>query len=172
MIIEDLLTYVDRRGFAAQPEMDPLTESGALQEAQLLDVRVHALTMSAALLFDLRTALQLQMGNTGLLIAHSVREFEWSAEPRVTPRTAWNVVGSEPYSAERLFCLQLSFVPDARLRIVAASAEFYVGDVLNLGERPPDYVTDDDSVIRTGVASWTSLFVPLHAAFLDPAPPS
>lgn len=171
MILEELVTDPDRRSYAAQPEMDPLTESGALQEAQLLDVRVQALTSTVALLFDLRTALQLRTGNTALLVAHAVREFEWSAEPRSSSRTAWNVVASEPTSVERLFRLQLSFVPDALLRLVAASAEFYVGDVIGLDERPPNYVSDDDAMIRSGLAGWTSLFVPVHAVFLDPAPP-
>ena len=30
--LEDLFTDADRRRFAAQPEMDPLTEASALQE--------------------------------------------------------------------------------------------------------------------------------------------
>jgi hypothetical protein len=75
MKIEDLFTDADRRRLTAQPEMDPLTEASALQEAQLLDVRVHALSSTVGLLFDLRTALQFMEGNTALLIARLPVEF-------------------------------------------------------------------------------------------------
>lgn len=172
MIIEDLLTAPGRREFAAQPEMDPLSEPGALQEAQLLDVRVHALTASVALLFDLRVALQLRMGNTALLVAHGVTNFTWDCMPRETRRTAWMVVGSEPRIAEKDFALELFFVPDADLSLQATSAEFYVGDVVALAQAPPDYGTDDDATIRAQLADWASPFAPLHAVFLDPAPSS
>ncbi len=45
--IEELLRPdPELRRFAAKPEMDPLTEEGALQEAQLLDVRFDALPIN------------------------------------------------------------------------------------------------------------------------------
>lgn len=172
MKIEDLFSDVGRRRFAAQPEMDPLTEADALQEAQLLDVRVHALTSTAAMLFDLRTALQFMEGNTALLIAHGVREFGWSAEPRSSVRTAWNVVSSEPSVCDGTFSIEFGFVPSARLVLRAASAEFYVGDVAAIGETPPDYGGADDALIRAGLADWGSPFAPAHAVFLDPDPSS
>ncbi len=170
MNIEDLLSDADRRRFAAQPEMDPLTEAAALQEAQLLDVRVHALTSTVGLLFDLRTALQFMEGNTALLIARGVREFGWAAEPRASVRTAWNVVSSEPSVCDRVFSIRLGFVPSARLTLAAESAEFYVGDVDALSDTPPDYGGADDAAIRAGLANWCSPFSPVHAVFLDPAP--
>lgn len=95
--IEELLSLDARlRRFAAQPEMDPLTENDALQEAQLLDVRVDALRSTVGLLFELRVALQLREANTGALVAHGVRKISWSSSPRPTPRTAWNVMSPTP----------------------------------------------------------------------------
>jgi hypothetical protein len=73
MIIEELLSDPGVRRFAARPEMDPLTEEDALQEAQLLEVRIDALRSSVALLLELRMALQLPTANTGILIARSAR---------------------------------------------------------------------------------------------------
>jgi hypothetical protein len=59
--VEDLLRPDRRwREYASLPEMDPLTEDDALQEAQLLDVRFDALRSTVGLLFELRTALQLR----------------------------------------------------------------------------------------------------------------
>lgn len=170
MTIEELFSDVGRRRFAAQPEMDPLTEPDALQEAQLLDIRVHALTSAVALLFDLRTALQFMEGNTALLIAHGVREFGWSSEPRSSARTAWNVVSSQPSVSNGTFSIVLGFIPSARLVLRAVSAEYYVGDVAAIGDTPPDYGGADDALIRAGLADWSSPFAPAHAVFLDQDP--
>jgi hypothetical protein len=59
MRIEELLVDPRRREHAAMPEADALTESDALQEAQLLDVRLDALRSTVWLLFDCRGALQI-----------------------------------------------------------------------------------------------------------------
>jgi hypothetical protein len=79
MIIMEELLYLgpELRQYASQPEMDPLTEDDALQEAQLLDVRFDALRSTVGLLFDLRMALQLREPNTGVLVVSGVRELSW-----------------------------------------------------------------------------------------------
>src|SRR6266567_2002896 len=53
LIVEELLSDPALRRFASQPEMDPLTQEDALQEAQLLDVRLSALRLTVGLLFEL-----------------------------------------------------------------------------------------------------------------------
>lgn len=50
------------RAYASIPEVGPLTEDGALQEAQLLDVRFGALRSTAGLLFELKSALLVARG--------------------------------------------------------------------------------------------------------------
>ncbi|HEY2668291.1 MAG TPA: hypothetical protein VGK51_15785 [Actinomycetota bacterium] len=168
--IEALLMDPRRRKYAAMPEADPLTESDALQEAQLVDVRLDVVRSTAWLLFDCRGALQMQMGNTAVLGAHGVRSFSWRGEPRGA-FTAWTVVGSEPVAKDGVWSLSLPFVPRARLDMEAASAEFFVGNVPGGDQAPPDYTEADDATIRAGVPSWISEFEPVHAVFLDPAPP-
>jgi hypothetical protein len=170
--IEDLLRPDRRwREFASQPEMDPLTEDDALQEAQLLDVRFDALRCSAGLLFELRGALQLREANTGVLVAHGVQELSWTGAKRTTARTAWTVGGSVISNIDQLFGLEFGMwpAPGAQLRLRAESAAFFLGDVPGL-ERIPDYVSDDEATVRANLASWHSQFVPVHAVFLDPAP--
>lgn len=112
--IEDLLLPDPQlRRFAAQPEMDPLTEEDALREAQLLDVPFDALRSTVGLLFELRLVLQLRQGNTGVLVAREVRELSWTAGPRSTAKTAWTVGGSVPRNTDRQFALELGMWPDA-----------------------------------------------------------
>jgi hypothetical protein len=164
-----LLPDPQLRRFAAKPEMDPLTEDDALQEAQLLDVRFDALRSTVGLLFELRLALQLREGNTGVLVGRGLRELSWTAGSRSTHRTAWTVGGSLPRNESQLFGLQLGLWPNARLVLRAESASFFVGDVPGL-DRIPNYAEDDDATIRAHLASWESEFVPVHAVFLDPEP--
>ena len=170
IVIEELLSSsAELRRFAAQPEMDPLTEDDALQEAQLLDVRFDAARSTLGLLFELRLALQLREANTGVLIAHGVRAISWSASPRSTARTAWNVITSTPRHADRLFGLSLLTTPRSQLELSAESAAFFVGDVPGL-DRIPNYIEDDEATIGAQLAGWRSKFTPVHAVFLDSAP--
>lgn len=169
MTIEKLLTSGAPRQYGAQLEMDPLTEEDALLEAQLLDVRFDALRCTLALLFELRLALQLREGNTGVLVAHGVRRCSWVADSRPTALTAWNVAGSTPRVANQLLTLTLAMSPHSELELVAESAAFYVGDVPGLAEMP-DYSSSDEDALNAGLATFSSLFRPIHAVFLERAP--
>lgn len=167
--IQDLLQPDDRwREFASQPEMDPLSEDDALQEAQLLDVRFDAARTTVGLLFELRVALQLREANTGVLIARGVHGLSWTGDPQSTTRTAWAVLGSRPEAHDGLFALGLATWPESRLSLRAESAAFFAGDVPGL-DRIPDYVSDREATIRANLASWHSKFMPVRAVFLDPA---
>jgi hypothetical protein len=170
--IEELLRADSRlRDIAAPPDVNPLTEEDALQEAQLLDLRFDALNSTVGLLFELRLALQLRQANTGVLVARGVRELSWSAGQRSTAKTAWTVGGSIPRSGDRLFRLELGMwpVPGAQLKLVAENASFFSGDVPRL-DQIPDYMDDDDTTVRAHLASWHSDFVPVTAVFLDAVP--
>lgn len=159
--------------YGSQPEMDPLTEDDALQEAQLFDVRFDALRSTVGLLFELRLALQLRETNTGVLVARGVREPSWSTGGQSPPpRFAWVVAGSTIGTANRLFELRLAGLrPGAALGLVAESAAIFAGDVPGL-DQIPDYVSDDEPTVRANLANWHSKFEPVHAVFLDPAPAS
>jgi hypothetical protein len=168
MMVEDLLDDASRRSYAASPEMDALTEPGALQEAQLIAARLDAVRSQAWLLIDCRGALQIRMGNTAIIIAKVVRRFAWQAKPAGAP-TAWTIVGSEPAAKEGVWSLSLTFVPEARLELEAESAEFFVGNVPGGDDASPDFGAAADEAIRAGLPGWRSVFEPVHAVFLDPA---
>ena len=168
MLVQDLLNTPSREG-TIPPESDPFVEPDALLEAQLLDVRFEALTSMVGLLFEFRTAMNFVEGNTALLVAHGVQEFKWSGEARSTGKTAWNVVGSVPTAAGGFLVLELDFLPVAQVRLVAKSAEFYVGNATGLDDQLPDYIEDNDAAVRANLASWCSVFLPVQAMFLEAA---
>lgn len=149
------------------PEMDALTEADALQEAALVDVRLSPLDNSVGLLFDLRGALQLQDGDTAILIAREVARVSWHAEPR-RGRTWFATTRSVPDTSEGRFVLELGFVPDAKLTVEAAGAELYVGAMEGVDGPPPDLVTDADAAVRRSMPRWDAAFEPVAATFLDP----
>lgn len=152
---------------ATLPEMDPLTEEDALQEAQLLDVRLDAKAGVVGVLFELRTALQLREGNAGVLVASGLRDLVWERPRRDTTLTAWSVVSSVPRSRDGLFGLSLWFWPDARLRLTSEAAAFFVGQVPGLPEAPPDYHDRSLKEVANEVPQWGSTFVPLSAVYFD-----
>jgi hypothetical protein len=164
-----LLTRQPMGRDALLPDMDPLTEADALQEAQVLDVQVNTLTSVVGIVFELRQALQLREGNTGVLIARGVRELTWSAPPRDTTLTAWSVGSSAPTTKDGDFFLDLIIWPHpgARLSLQAQSAEFYVGDVPGLPETPTDYTKADGVGLLNNVATWGSNLELKVASFLD-----
>jgi len=168
MIAADLFHDPERRSYASMPEADALTEQGALQEAALVDVRFDAMMASVGLLFDLRGAIQLRDAPVAILIARGVSSLEWVGDHRRPGRVWYAVTGSVPDSRRGRFHLSLGFAPDAELRVEADAAEFYVGDMPGIDAAPPDFVEDDDRVIRARMPSWASVFVPIAATFLDP----
>lgn len=167
MRIRELAEGRWRREFGAKPEMDPLTEEDALMEAQILQVAHDVLRGRAAILFELRLAMQLREGNAGLLIGEGVTVLEWRAASRGAMRTAWTVVGSIPKVESGLVELELNVLPEAELVLRASGAAFYSGNVPGM-LKVPDYGTVSDSELRSMTAGWDSEFLPLHAVFLDP----
>lgn len=170
MIASDLLHDPKRRSYGAMPEMDALTEEGALQEAALIDARFIVAESTVALLFDLRLAIQLRLGNTGILIVHELRKLEWVRGASPSSHRVWHAVtGSIPDNRDGRFSLRIGLAPDAELRLEGDSAEFYVGDVPGLSETPPDFMEDSEEEISAAMPSWDAKFVPSFATFLDPA---
>jgi hypothetical protein len=150
-----------------KPEMDPLTEKDALLEARLNEVLLDAVNARAVLLFDLRGALQLRMAYTGILVLNGVERFSWVGSPRLTRRTAWNVVESVPINKDGGVNLRLLFFPEAEITMAARSAAFFAGDVPGLPDKPPDFAGDDVEV-AAGMASMDSTFEPTQATSIEP----
>lgn len=104
MKIDDFMSLdPELRRYASMPEMDPLTEEDALQEAQVAGVRFDALTRVVGIIFERRQALQLREANTGVLIAHGVWELSWSGSKRDEGLSAWPIDSSVPRTTGRLF---------------------------------------------------------------------
>jgi hypothetical protein len=170
MRLRDLLTGDVTGTSVGSPEMDPLTEKDALQEARLNELIFDAVNRRVGLLFDLRGALQLRMADTGFLVLSGVEDLSWNSERRRTTRTAWNVVGSLPVNEDGAVNLRLFFFPDAELTVVARSAAFYAGDVPGLPDTPPDFA-DTDEAVATGMASMDSPFEPTQVTLVEPQSP-
>jgi hypothetical protein len=167
MRVRDLLAGAELSETVGSPEMDPLTEKDALQEARLSEMVFDAVNKRVGMLFDLRGALQLRMAYTGLLVLRAVEDFSWDSDHRLTIRTAWNVVGSIPVNEDGVVSLRLYFSPDAEMAVVARSAAFYAGDVLGLPDTPPDFA-GSDAEVAAGMASMDSPFAPTQATFIEP----
>jgi len=167
MRLRELLTGDVIGALVGSPEMDPLTDKDALQEARLNELTFDAVNRRAGLLFDLRGSLQLQMAHTGLLVLNGVEGLSWSSERRFTARTAWNVVGSLPVNEDGVINLRLFFFPDAELTVVGRSAAFYAGDVPGLPDTPPDFAGSDETLVA-GMATMDSQFEPTQMTRVEP----
>jgi hypothetical protein len=164
---EDLIWTPSQEPGIPGPDVDPLIENDALQEAQLLDLRVHALSSTVGLLFELRTALQFEYGNAAVLIVRGLQASNWRAVQRSREGTAWSVVGSAVCMRCGLLDLNITFSPSSSIEILGTSAEFYVLDVPEIGETPPDYCSDGEERIRSGLPGWGSSFSILQASYLE-----
>ncbi|WP_100350233.1 hypothetical protein [Luteimicrobium subarcticum] len=148
------------------PDVDPFVEDDVLQEAQVLDARVDAVSSIAAILLDLRTALQFEVGNFAMLVVHGVRSAEWQTEQPPKPPTAWTVVSSRTTRPSGLVHFHLGMWPDAQWASEGASATFFVFDVPGIADTPPDYGSDGPTVVRAGLPHWSSTVEVIQETFL------
>ncbi|WP_405692725.1 hypothetical protein [Streptomyces sp. NBC_01185] len=140
VVVYDLVVGEDEAapGSPGSAGRDPLREPDALREAQLLDWRVDRPASTAALLFELRTARQLDEGNTALLVMRGLRSFDWTAGAAPEGPTARTVVSGVPGHLDGLFRAEFSFFPDSRLEMLGQRSEFYVLEAEGIGDVPPD----------------------------------
>jgi hypothetical protein len=137
-------------------EVDPLRDADALQEAQFLDSRVCHLTSTAALLFELRTSLQFEEGNSALLVVRGLRSFDWKSPTKQVPLAALTVVSNAPDRLGDSCSLRFEFFPEAHLAVAGDLAEFYVLEVEGIGDVPPDYSSGDLNKVQGALPSWSS----------------
>jgi hypothetical protein len=164
VIIEDFLTDRSRHRVPKSVEADPLREKGALEGAALLDIRMSAVWTYAWLLFDCKGALNIQEGNSALLVAHNISEFSWSCREEVVGPRNRAVERWEPIANNAGWSVEALLWQNAALSLQARHCEFFVGDVPGGDDAPPDFVADDDTTIRAGLASWASQFEPYYMA--------
>lgn len=157
MTIYDLLTGHDRVYGLSSVEADALTEPGALMEAALLDAKMDTTTAELWLLFDCRGALQIQEGNTAVVVVHNVTEFSWTTSDRGN-RTWRAVMSWEPAHDSKGFKITADFELSGRLEVVGTGGEFYVGNIPGGDAPPPDFTHATDEQVREGLASWSAEF--------------
>jgi hypothetical protein len=77
---------------------------------------------------------------------------------------------SKPGIQDQLVTFEIGCLGGLKLKTTAQSAEFFVGDIPNLPETPPNFGDDEESVIVAGMPHWSSDFVPQAATFIDRHP--
>jgi hypothetical protein len=110
--------------------LDPLNEEDVLLEATLLSTMGWMLNDSFAFLFDLRTAMYMGQGNTGLLIARKVLEVKFSPFQPKNFYYVW-MVGTSKVTAEGQY---YSINLDDQIHVKSLEVEFIAGTVDNIGE--------------------------------------
>lgn len=108
---------------------DPTIEEDALLEGTLLGTLGVMINYSIAILFDLRTSMYMDQGNTGLLIARKVLEVSITPLPVQSFHYVW-IIGSSNITDEGLYC---SLNIDNRIHVKSLDIEFIVGTVDNIG---------------------------------------
>ncbi|WP_370614484.1 hypothetical protein [Mumia sp. Pv 4-285] len=170
LVLEDLMgADVRPPKNTERPEVDPLVDADAMEEAQLLDVRIDALRRTVGLLFELRVAMNLRHSDVAVVIAHGVRDFAFEPHRWYPKLTAWSVGIWTPSASNEYFNLEFGMDPDADCRLVADRACFYGVEVPGLPANPPDYTTYDDDLIRSGLPSWQSQFTLVNATTFEGA---
>lgn len=146
---------------APHPDLDPLARDDVLQESQVVDVRMHALTGTIGVLLDLRQSLHFVGRDTGLLIGWGVRACTWTAPARDTALTAWSIFPSVPARSGEGFSLTIEAWESAELVVRSAEAAFITGNVVGISAVPPDYTEVEPASRILDVANWESEFAPV-----------
>lgn len=148
---------------------DPfISEVDAFLEAQVNAVHFDAITATLGILCDLRTALQLDETNTGLLVLRGVSLLEWSGATG-RQRTSWKVVGSTVQPLGTNLELHFALTPAADLRVRGRSAVFHSLDVPAVGEIP-DFGSHADREVRSMSPQWDSAAHIIRTTPLTPRP--
>lgn len=155
-LIENLFTSQDYRQASGQIDWDPLKESDALLDAQLLDCRVCPTANRAALLLDMRTALQYRTGNSALLVVRGLESFHWSGAKQALELMAYTIMSSEPAAEDAGWSMDLDFFPASRLSVGGEVADFYLLNAGGATEVQPSYADNNLDQVRHGLPWWDS----------------
>ncbi|OMC03918.1 hypothetical protein A5733_22800 [Mycobacterium sp. NS-7484] len=136
--------------------VDPF-EDDCLLEAQILEIRYDGIRSVLGIILEMRLAERITEASTGLIVASGISNYSWKQIDRRNMRTAWTVIGSSASRTSAGIAVELITSPSAALTFTADAAAFYSLQIENLETAaPPDYVEQDISVIREGIANWSS----------------
>jgi len=167
MRIEDLLIWPGRKSLGGQPESDALREEDALLEAALVDVRIDAINSTAWLLFDLKGAINLEIGNTAVVAVHGVTDLQWESDPK-GGRSWCSVMSWMPEVVQGMFVIRAQMLFGPLLQVRGKEAEFYVGDVPGGDDAPPNFSSASDKEVREGMVQWPSEFESISTSIVGP----
>lgn len=165
--IEDFLRSTSRFGIPTAPDMDPLSEAHALDESSLVDIRFDAIRSTVWCIFDTRGALEIEAGNTALLVATGVNYLRWDARTPIGKRTAWTIMEWNATVSGNRIKMWGGLEPWCDLEIAADRAEFYVGDVPSAEAPAPEMAYANEASMIAGFASFSSQFHPLQSSMFN-----
>lgn len=137
-------------------DWDPLRIEDMMQECALLDVRHFASSSALGLLLDLRTALQLDVGNTALVVIGGISSYSWVSDTAEADTMMRTVVGSYPTLTDTEYKLEVTCSPRSAFHATGKWASFYEGNVRSIGESQPDLTSDDPASLASGFPNWQS----------------
>lgn len=146
----------EMRDISASP-VNPFIEDDSLLEAQILEIRYDGIRSVLGVIFEMRLAERMTEASTGLIVASGISNYSWKQIDRHDRRTAWTVIGSSTRRIEAGIAVEVITSPSAGLTFTAHAASFYSLQIENLEiAPPPDYVEQEISSIREGIANWSS----------------
>jgi hypothetical protein len=185
-LISHLYEFTPDIGFETASATNPLIEKGALDEAELIDVRLSPQRSRAGAIFDVRWC-EFTGSNVALVVLTGVGKLAWSNDVTsrerdwYSARGYWTPARSE-HSARVTGDSDQAWAADADFSTVASNrtiarpgekfqeyvlgfdwlslsglaARMYIGYTTGLGHAPPDMTELSDAEIIAGYPQWSS----------------
>lgn len=184
--INELYELTPRIRLRGLSQLNPLTEQGALDEAEFIDMRLSSQRSRAGVLFDVRWC-NFENSNTAMVVLTGVRNIAWSNDttwhhPWYSMRGHWTPTTSEfsasippdrdPAWANDADCHETTAYPTAtpaimkvpeyvlnfeRLSVTGLAAQICIGNIDGLDGAPPDMTELSDAEIIAGFPQWSSV---------------
>jgi hypothetical protein len=184
--INELYEFTPAVELAPSARLNPLTEEGALNEAEFIDMRLSPQRSRVGALFDIRWC-DFESSNTALIVVTGVGNVTWSNNasrqhlwystrgywtpttseftPSVAPDGAdmWAKDADSPESTAypttmpAVKTLQEYVLRFDRLFLSGFAARLYVGHIDGLDGAPPDMTERSDAEIIAGFPQWSSV---------------
>jgi hypothetical protein len=167
------LFHQDVPGLPGKDDESPLFVEEVFEDAQLLDVRIHALHSVVGILFELRTGnlpryVEDESINCGVLMLRRATAVAWQGElTDWTGPAPWPVcsVLSNIHNGRYELSLDMGVIKGMTLQLAALKAEFYAGVLPTLTEGIPDYTEHED--VTGLVPGWDMDFIPVLGWYVD-----
>jgi hypothetical protein len=184
--INELYEFTPDVGLTRSSKRNPLTEQGALNEAEFIDMRLSPQRSRVGALFDIRWC-DFEKSNTALLVLTGVGNVAWSNDARRqlpwystrgywVPSTAefspsmasndadpWAKDADQPETATHPTTMPVvEKLPEYVLRfdwlsLSGLAARIYIGHIDGLTGAPPDMTELSDAEIIAGFPQWSSV---------------